>query len=285
MGALHDRMQRDLTLKQLAATTQAHYLRACRALAAFHLRCPDKLGEAEIKEYLDHLVSAGAAPETLRMQVAGLRFLYGVTLNQPELAERLPWPKVPRKKPDILSGSEVQKLLSAVRGIVPAMALTTAYAAGLRVNETCRLRAEDIDSKRQLIHVRLGKGKKDRYVMLSPTLLLMLRDYWRQVRPRDGWLFPGRGRNTHILPKTVSKALTIAVKLLKLKKRITPHALRHAFATHLLETGTDIRVIQELLGHASIRTTARYAQVSQRHVGRVESPLVLLGTKRGAVLG
>jgi len=285
MGELHDRMLRDLKLKQLAATTQAHYLRACRALAAFHLQWPDKLGEAEIKEYLDHLVSAGAAPETLRMQVAGLRFLYGVTLNRPELAERLPWPKVPRRKPDILSGSEVQQLLGAVRGVVPAMALATAYAAGLRVNETCRLRVEDIDSKRQLIHIRLGKGKKDRYVMLSPTLLSMLRAYWRKVRPRDGWLFPGRGRNTHIVPKTVSKALTIAVKLLKLNKRITPHALRHAFATHLLEAGTDIRVIQELLGHASIRTTARYAQVTQRHVGQVESPLDLLGTKRGKILG
>jgi integrase len=121
-----------------------------------------KLGEEEIKEYLDHLLSSGAAPEKLRMQVAGLRFLYGVTLNRPELAERLPWPKVPRRKPDIPSGSEVEKLLGTVRGVVPAMALTTAYSAGLRINETCRLRVEDIDSKRQLIHIRLGKGKKDR---------------------------------------------------------------------------------------------------------------------------
>ena len=285
MGALHDRMLLDMKLKQMAATTQAHYLRACRALAVFHMKGPDQLGEAEVKEFLEHLLEAGAAPETLRMHVAGLRFLYGVTLNRPEFAERLPWPKVPRRMPDILSGSEVEKLLQAVRGVVPAMALTTAYAAGLRVAEICRLRVEDIDSKRQLIHVRLGKGKKDRYVMLSPTLLTMLREYWRQVRPRDGWLFPGRGRNTHIVSKTVSKALTTAVKLLKLKKRVTPHMLRHAFATHLLETGVDIRVIQALLGHASIRTTARYAQVSRRHIGRVQSPLDLLGTKEGAVLG
>ena len=285
MGRLYDKMMLDMKLKQLAAGTQEQYVRPCRGLAAFHMRWPDELEEEEIKEYLEHVLSTGASAEKLKMQVAGLKFLYGVTLNRPELAERLPWPKVAHKKPDILSGSEVEKVLGAVDAIVPAMALVAAYAAGLRISETCRLRVEDIDSKRQLIHVRLGKGQRDRYVMLSPTLLAMLREYWRKLRPGAGWLFPGRKAGEHLHPTTVRKALERAVESLKLKKRVTPHSLRHAFATHLLETGTDIRVIQALLGHASIRTTARYAQVTPQHAGRVTSPLDLLGTKRGAVLG
>lgn len=285
MGELRNRMQRDMKLKQLSVGTQEQYLRPCRALAAFHMRRPDELGEEEVKEYLDHLLSTGVSAETLKMQVAGLRFLYGVTLNRPEMAERLPWPTVPHKKPDILSGSEVKKLLAAVRGVVPAMATMTAYGAGLRIGETCRLRVEDIDGKRGLIHVRLGKGRKDRYVMLSPTLLSVLREYWRRVRPQAGWLFPGRKPGTHLVENTVRKALRTAVEAVKLKKRVTTHSLRHAFATHLLELGADIRVIQVLLGHSSIRTTARYTQVSQQHVARTQSPLDALGTKRGAVLG
>jgi site-specific recombinase XerD len=285
MGALYEKMALDLKLKNLAEGTREQYLRVGRQLAAYHMRSPAELGEAEIREYLGHVLATGASPEKLKMQVAGLRFLYGVTLGRSEVAERLFWPKVAHKKPDILSGTEVEKLLAAVRGIVPAMALTSAYAAGLRISEVCRLRVEDIDSKRGLIHVRLGKGKKDRYVMLSLTLLTMLRRYWVQVRPGDGWLFPGRKEGTHLHPASVRKALEIAVKEAKLKKRVTTHVLRHSFATHLLEVGTDIRIIQVLLGHASIRTTARYAQVSNKHLAGVKSPLDLLATKRGSVLG
>jgi site-specific recombinase XerD len=254
-------------------------------LADFFMRSPSDLSEDEVKEYLGYVVSTGASVETLKMQVAAISFLYGVTLGKPELAARLPRPKVPHKQPDILSGSEVKKLLGAMHGAAPAMAATTAYAAGLRIGETCRLRDEDIDSKRGLIHIRLGKGQKDRYVMLSPTLLSLLRDYWRKVRPQHHWLFPGRKPDTHLVENTVRKSLRAAVKAIKLKKRVTTHSLRHAFATHLLELGTDIRVIQALLGHTSIRTTARYAQVSQRFAGRTQSPLDVLGTKRGAVLG
>ena len=285
MGRLYDRMMRDMQLKNLAAVTQEQYVRPCRGLAAYHMKCPDELGEEEVKEYLEHVRRAGASPEKLKMQVAGLKFLYGVTLNRPEVAERLPWPKVAHKKPDILSGSEVEKLFSALRGMVPAMALVTAYAAGLRVSETCRLRVEDIDSRRQLIHVRLGKGQRDRYVMLSPVLLTMLRDYWQKVKPGGGWLFPGRTGGRELSTTAVRNALSRAVASLRFRKRVTPHSLRHAFATHLLETGTDIRVIQVLLGHASIRTTARYAQVTPQHAARVTSPFDLLGTRRGEVLG
>jgi integrase/recombinase XerD len=207
-----------------------------------------------------------------------------VTLDRSRVAERIPWPKVPHKQPDILSGSEVAKLLKAVSSLVPAMALTTAYGAGLRISEACRLRVEDIDGKRKLIHVRLGKGGKDRYVMLGDRLLEGLREYWVKVKPR-GWLFPGAKTGRPLSPDAVRKALERARKVAKLKKRVTTHALRHAFATHLLESGTDIRIIQVLLGHASIRTTARYTQVSNKLIASTKSPLDLLGTKKGAALG
>jgi integrase/recombinase XerD len=285
MGALYNKMSRDLKLKNLAVKTQTEYLRCCSGFARYHMKSPTEMGESAIKEYLEHLQRKGVGPETLKMNVAGLRFLYGVTLDRPKIVDRLLWPKVPHKKPDILSGSETEKLLKSVTSLVPAMALATAYGAGLRISEACRLQVEDIDSKRGLIHVRLGKGGKDRYVMLASRLLAALRAYWIQARPEGEWLFPGRKAGTHLSPAAVRKALREAVKATKLKKRITAHALRHSFATHLLEAGNDIRIIQVLLGHASIRTTARYAQVSSKHVAAVKSPLDLLGTRQGAALG
>jgi len=285
MGELYDKMARDLKLRNLAWVTQKEYLRCCYGFARYHMRSPREIGASAVKEYLEHLLMKGAGPETLKMNVAGLKFLYGVTLDRPKVVEAIPWPKVPQKKPDILSGTEVEKVFSALTSLVPAMALMTAYGAGLRISEVCRLRPEDIDSKRGLIHVRMGKGKKDRYVMLPARLLGALRRYWVRVRPQGGWLFPGRQEGAPLTPSAVAKALTEAVESAKLKKRVTTHTLRHSFATHLLELGTDIRVIQSLLGHASIRTTARYAQVSAKHIASVKSPLDLLGTKRATVLG
>ena len=284
MGELYDRMSRDLKLRNLAAPTQKEYLRVCCGFVRYHMKSPRELGETAIKEYLAHMQLRGVGPETLKMSVAGLKFLYGVTLDRPRIADRLPWPKVPHKKPDILSGTEVEKLLGAVPSLVPGMALTTAYGAGLRISEVCRLRVEDIDGKRGLIHVRLGKGGKDRYVMLADRLLVELREYWARVRPAGGWLFPGRKKKTHLHPSAVNWALKEAVKAVKLKKRVTTHTLRHSFATHLHEAGNDIRIIQVLLGHASIRTTARYTQVSTKRIASVKSPLDLLGTRRGTVL-
>lgn len=285
MGEIYDRMQRDLKLKNLSERTQKEYLRCCAGFVRYHMKSPRELGETAIKEYLEHLQLKGAGPETLKMNVAGLCFLYRETLDRSKVVERVPWPKVPHKKPDILSGTELEKVLSKVASLVPAMALMTAYGAGLRMSEACRLRAEDIDSKRGLIHVRLGKGNKDRYVMLPERLLGALRGYWVQVRPQGGWLFPGRKAGTALTPSAVRKALNEAVRAAKMKKRVTAHTLRHSFATHLHELGTDIRTIQVLLGHASIRTTARYAQVSQKQIALVKSPLDLLGTPRAAALG
>ena len=181
MGELYNKMARDLALKNLAARTRQEYLRCCTEFTRYHMRSPRELGSKDIKEFLGHLLMKGAGPETVKMHVAGLKFLYGVTLEQPRKVETIPWPKVPHRKPDILSGTELEKLMAALSSLVPAMALLTAYGAGLRVSEACRLRVEDIDSKRSLIHVRLGKGNKDRYVMLSARLL--------RKHHEHGWLF------------------------------------------------------------------------------------------------
>jgi integrase len=219
MGELYDRMARDLKLKNLAEKTQKEYLRCCCGFVRYHMKSPRELGETAIKQYLEHLRLRGAGPETLKMNVAGLKFLYGVTLDRAKVADRMLWPKVPHKKPDMLSGSEVEKLLKAVPSLVPRVALTTAYGAGLRLGEVCRLKVEDIDSKRGLIHVRLGKGRKDRYVMLANRLLLTLRAYWAKVKP-EGWLFPGAKKGQPLSPDAVRKALGRATKAVKLKKRV-----------------------------------------------------------------
>jgi len=274
MGELYLRMEQDLAIKNLAAATRSEYLRCCQKFVCYHMRSPREMGVAEIKEFLGQLVREGAGPETVKMHVAGVKFLYGVTLDRRDVAERIPWPKVPHKQPDILSLKEVERLLAAsTASLVPAMVSMAAYAGGLRIGEACRLRPEDIDSARMLIHVRLGKGQKDRFVMLSEHLLMVLRAYWKKTQPEGGWMFPGRKKGEPISRTAVGKALKAAAKKAGIRKRITPHLLRHSFATHLLEAGTDIRVIQVLLGHSSIRTNARYTRVSARHVASVKSPL------------
>jgi integrase/recombinase XerD len=275
MGELYQKMSQDLAIKNLAVGTREQYLRCCSEFARYHMRPPDRMGLVEVKDYLGRLVYQGASPEKLKMHVAGLKFLYGVTLDRKEVAEKIPWPKVPHKKPDVLSLAEVERLLEAAMSAseVPAVVAMAAYGAGLRISEACRLKPEDIDSARGLIHVRLGKGGKDRFVMLSRQLLEVLRGYWVQVRPQGGWLFPGHKAEHPITRSAVEKALDVAAAKAKLRKKVSPHLLRYSFATHLLEAGTDIRVIQVLLGHSSIRTTARYTQVSERHIGSVRSPL------------
>lgn len=274
MGELYQRMARDLAIKNLAERTREEYLRCCTLFAGYHMVSPRELGAEEVKQYLGHLLERGASPEKLKMHIAGLKFLYGVTLDRAEVVAKIPWPKVAHKQPDILSLKEVERLLAAgAAHPIPSVVSMAAYGAGLRISEACRLRPEDIDGARMLIHVRLGKGKKDRYVMLSRQLLGVLRAYWKAVQPQGGWVFPGRKQGEPISPSAVRKALTAAAERAGLTKRVTPHTLRHSFATHLLEDGADIRVIQVLLGHGSIRTTARYTRVSARHVGSVKSPL------------
>lgn len=286
MGALYDRMLEDLKLARYAEGTQVAYLRCAKDFASYFMLPPTRLGEPQIRAFLlHHIEDRGLGPAGHKMYVAALKFLYGRTLQRPDEVARIPWPRVPHPLPDILSGTEVKAVLAAIADVAHRAILMTAYGGGLRISEACRLAIPDLDPKRGLIHVRAGKRTKDRYVMLSARLLACLRAYWQVARPVGPTLFPAAGGRGVVLPKAVGRSLQKAVKATGLTKRVTPHGLRHAFATHLLETGTDIRTIQVLLGHSSIRSTARYTQVSQAHVARVKSPLDLLGTPAGQPLG
>jgi site-specific recombinase XerD len=278
-------MTEDLKLKNYAKATRTEYVRCARHFAAYHMRSPAEMGEREIRDFLLALAFEQRSPEVLKMHVASLKFLYGTTLRRPEEIVALPWPKVPHRLPDILSGTEVDSLLGAVEPLLHRAVVMTAYGTGLRIREACSLRSDDIDSKRKLIHVRDGKRARDRYVMLPDRLRDFLREYFRQVRPPGPHLFPGGKPGRPITPCAVRRALAKGIRKAGIKKRVTPHVLRHSFATHLLESGTDIRTIQAVLGHASIRSTMRYTQVSQKHVGRITSPLDILGTDKARVLG
>ena len=286
MGVLRDRMETDLKLRNLRPSTQATYLRCVRKLAEHYMRSPDTLTEDEVRGFLLYLLEERKiGPSMQKVYVAALKFLYGTTLGTPEVVRSLWSPKVPRKLPQILSGTEVEQLLGTVRTLEYRAILMTTYGAGLRISETCNLHVADIDSQRMLIHVGDGKGGRQRYVMLSQRLLVVLREYWRVVRPSGPWLFLGKVPDKPITAASVSKVLKKVVAECGITKRVTPHVLRHSFATHLLESGTDIRTIQVLLGHQSIRTTQLYAQVSTQHIARTTSPLDLLGTEEGEVFG
>jgi integrase/recombinase XerD len=282
MGQLRDKMKADLKLRRYRSGTIDNYLWCARRYAAFHRRPPEQMGEQEMRRFLLHLVEERhIGPAGHKMHVAALKFLYGVTLDRPEVAVRVPWPKVPVKLPDILDGREVERLLGAIESMKYRAVLMTAYGAGLRISEACALRTTDIDSRRGVIHVRDGKRGRDRFVMLPQRLLAFLREYWRAVRPTGPELFPGVAPARPVAPRTVRAAVRKAAVTAKITKRVTPHVLRHCFATHLLEGGADIRTIQVLLGHGSIRTTARYTQVSTRHIARTKSPLDRLSKKKG----
>ena len=275
MGVLRERMAVDLRLRGLSPVTQRMYLGCAARFVAYHHQSPTTLGPTEIRAFLDHLVRARrVSPSTHAVYVAALQFLYRVTLERPDVVARLAYPhRVGARLPEILSPGEIAQLLGALRSLKHRAMLMIAYGAGLRVSELCALVPTEIDSQRMLIRVRAGKGDKDRYVMLSPRLLATLRAYWRQQPPRGPYLFPSPRPGQPLSRKAIWHVLRRAGRRAGLRKRVTPHTLRHCFATHLLEAGTDIRVIQVLLGHRSLRTTARYVLVSRRHVGTVQSPL------------
>jgi integrase/recombinase XerD len=287
METLYDRMSTDLKLAGYRPSTARTYIRCAERFVDFYSgRSLIELGEEEIRQYLLYLIKEQkVSPASHKMHLAGLRFFYSTTLRRPEEVVRIPWPKVPRTLPDILSGTEVNDLLLAVEGVKYRAVIMVSYGAGLRISESCGLEVGDIDSKRGLIHVRDGKRGRDRYVMLSERLLLFLRQYWRLTRPTGTLLFPGERSGSTVSPDSVRDALRSAVEKTGQTKRVTPHTLRHAFATHLHESGTDIRMIQALLGHSSIRSTTIYTKVSAKHIGGVKSPLDLLGTAQGQVLG
>jgi integrase/recombinase XerD len=272
ISPLRRRMVEDMTVRNLSPATQRSYLYAVAKFSRFFGKSPERLDLEDVRTYQVHLASQGIAWATLNQTVAALRFFYGVTLGRPEIPERIAYAREPRRLPVVLSADEVVRFLEAVPSLKSRTALTTAYAAGLRVSEVVALKVADIDSGRMLIRVEQGKGGKDRYVMLSAQLLAILRTYWRLAKPRH-WLFPGRDEEHPIDQTVLHAACRSACEAAGLTKHVTVHTLRHSFATHLLESGADIRIIQVLLGHTNIATTARYAQVATSTIQGTASPL------------
>jgi integrase/recombinase XerD len=283
MTPLRQRMTEDMQLRNLSSGTQRAYLHQISGLARFYQTSPACLSLEEIREYQLYLINERRySAESVNGFVAAAKFLYNVTLETPWPEGALPRARVPHKLPVVLSASEINEFFQRLCTIRYRAALMTAYGAGLRVSEVVALQIGDIDSQRMLLRVRQGKGKKDRYAMLSPCLPAVLRAWWRahtygasqpaKAAPTD-WLFPGWRKDHHMNAQSLQTACREAAQVAGIWKRVTVHTLRHSFATHLLENGTDIRVIQVLLGHTSINTTARYAAVSPNAIAHVCSPL------------
>lgn len=273
MGKLHERMKADLTLKGYSPCTAAGYLPRCRKFAQHFNRSPEEMGEEEIRAFLLYLAQEQrVSPSLQKNYLVALKFLYRHTLNRPEEVENIPSPKLPQRMPVVLSREEVLAIFEAIGYIKHKAMIATTYGAGLRISEVCALRKSDIDSQRMRIYVQLGKGKKDRFALLSPMVLELLREYYRKVHPKGDWLFPGRNPRKHLTTSAIHHAFKKALKKVGINKKASMHSLRHAFATHLLENGTDIRFVQALLGHASIRSTVRYLHVSNAYISHIESP-------------
>jgi integrase/recombinase XerD len=276
MTPLRKQMIEDMEIRNLSPRTQREYIYDVARFARHFGTSPDMLGPDEIRSYQGYLLHQRKVSWSFYNQcICALRFLYQVTIGKDWLIKHLPFPRREKILPEILSIKEVVRFFGAVKDIKYRALLMTAYAAGLRVSEVVSLRIEDIDSTRMMIRVRQGKGRKDRYVMLSHKLLTLLRAYWKEKHPQE-WLFPGRGANRHISTKMVQCACERARKASRLRKKVTPKMLRHSFATHLLESGTDLRTIQILMGHRSLQTTAHYIHVSSATICATVSPLDLL---------
>jgi integrase/recombinase XerD len=275
---LRQRMQHDMMMRGLASHTQQQYIHHVRRFAAFLGRPPDTATAEELRGFQIHQHESGASPMTINSAVSALRFLCTVTLRRQDLARALVAVRRSTTVPEVLSVEEAARLLAAAPGLKYKAALSVAYGAGLRVSEVAHLKVDDIDSKRMLIRVEQGKGRKDRNAMLSPQLLELLRLWWREARRRSvmlphGWLFPGRSYTDPISTRQLNRAVHEAAEAAGIRKRVHPHTLRHSFATHLLEQDVDIRVIQVLLGHSKIDTTALYTKVAARTIRAVTSPL------------
>lgn len=277
MSVLREQFIQDLRLGNYSPHSERAYVGCVAAFAKFHSCSPDKLGQGEVREWMDHLTAERTHPQRMRQHIGALKFLFGKTLARPEVVAFLSWPTNPPTLPTILSVEEIEKLLSAFRSPKYRTFFTLLYATGLRIGEACALETSDIDAARGVIHVRHGKGGRERLVQLDPRLLIMLRAYWKEMRPAPPHLFGTRdGKPWHQeQPRTALRRARLRAGI---DKKITPHVLRHSFATHMLERGTDIRVLQVLLGHASIRSTVRYAHVSTKLIAKTESPLADLKT-------
>lgn len=276
MTRLRQRMLEDLRIRNLAQGTQRNYVHNVAAFARHFGRSPDELGPEHVRAWQVHLVEdRQVAWSTLNTAVCALRFLYRTTLGRDWPIRHIPYAKREKKLPVVLSPREVQRLLAAVSNPKHRAILMVSYSGGLRVSEVAHLRVEDIDSRRMVIHVRHTKGKKDRFVPLSPKLLGELRAYWRAARPRP-FLFPGADPQRPITRGTIARACKKAAREAGIEKNVSPHTLRHSFATHLLEAGVDVRTIQVLLGHGALRTTSRYTHVSTEKLRSITTPLDLL---------
>jgi integrase/recombinase XerD len=274
----------ELQRRNYAQNTVRSYIKAVEDFARYFGKPPERLGPEHIREYQVHLFrERKLAASTVEGRAAALRFLFVKTLRRPYLPDQIPFPKRARRLPTVLSSDEVALLIDSAKNLMHRAILMTLYATGLRRAELCRLKVADIDSDRMMIHVHEGKGGRDRDVLLSPKLLETLREYWRWMKPKT-FLFPGMINNWRadvpIDTKVVWEAVRQARTRAGIQKRVTPHTLRHSFATHMLEAGADLRTIQVLLGHAKLADTTVYLHLSRRHLQAVASPLESLAVSK-----
>lgn len=273
MGTVGDQMRQDLALAGYSSFTQRRYWLDARTFVARFHKAPTELGRSELRPYVEELKATGVSPSRLKQHFAALKFLYEKTLGRPSEVSFLSWPSQPRNLPRVLAVEEVGALFSALRLPKYRAIAMTMYGSGLRVREACWLEVTDIDAPRMVIHVRHSKGGRPRDVPLPPTLLAVLRAYWRRERPPLPYIFVGHKTVKPLRPESVQAALLRARADAGIKRSITPHLLRHSYATHLLEAGTDLRVIQQLLGHRDISTTVGYTHVAHALLAKTESPL------------
>jgi integrase/recombinase XerD len=272
MSPLRRRMIEDMTIRNMSPATQRVYIHAVAKFSRHFRRSPDRLGTEEVRVFQLHLIAGKYSWQHINQVTSALRFFYGVTLGRTEAIERIAGGRKPSKLPAIINHEELERFLAAVPKLRNRVALATAYAAGLRIGEVVRLKIASIDSARMLLHIENGKGGKDRHAMLSPRLLEILRAYWRLARPHS-WLFPGQEPGTHITHVALQSACRVARQDAGIAKPVTAHTLRRSFATHLLESGTDIRIIQVVLGHEHLGTTAKYVQVDTPLIAATPSPI------------
>jgi site-specific recombinase XerD len=285
ISPLRQRMIEDMTVRGFTPCTQRGYIAAVRNFTVFLGRSPDQATGEDLRRFQFHMRSAGASAANMNMAVSALRFFFGVMLGRGDAEVGMTTVRLPQRLPVILSLEEVARLLDAAPGLKARAALSLAYGAGLRASEVVSLKVSDIDSQRQVIRIEQGKGRKDRYAMLSLDLLALLRAWWQVGREQGvmlpgGWLFPGRDPVNPLTTRQLSRIFHGAKDAAEIDKKVSLHTLRHCFATHLLEQKVDIRVIQVLLGHTKLNTTAHYSQVDSRTLKSVKSPLELLPAKK-----
>ena len=275
ISVLRRRMLEDMSVRKFGEKTQSDYIRHVASLAKFIGRSPDTATPEDLRQFQVQQAQAGTGTPTVNGSVSAIRFFFKVTLGQPDMGRHLTMVRYQQKLPRVLTPEEVARLMDVAPGFKYRAALGVAYGAGLRVSEVASLKVSDIDSRNMRIRVEQGKGQRDRHAMLSPRLLQLLQDWWHFAKPRT-WLFPGRDPLLHITARQLYRIVREAAEAAEIKKPVSPHTLRHSFATHLLEQGVDIRIIQVLLGHTKLDTTARYAHVASKVLREVTSPLDVL---------